>query len=181
MKRERSTKICRLLNSQESRTAYIRAKLGVLVPSQIRALRLRSMSPPMPRQKDLADETGLHQSRISMFETPGAANVTLDTLANIAAGLRVGLVVEFVPFSKMLDWENRYRQDLFDVTRIEQDEAFINPSITHEARLEHGNPLTNDLTGGQRKEPQTAQGTKKPPSAVAAGAMGNDNGLLGGI
>jgi|HubBroStandDraft_6_1064221.scaffolds.fasta_scaffold489362_1 transcriptional regulator with XRE-family HTH domain len=127
--RERSNRICRLLNNQNSRAAYIRAKLSVLVPSQIRALRMKSVNPPMPRQSDLARETGLHQSRISMFETPGAANVTLETLANIAAGLKVGLIVKFVPFSEMLHWENSYAQDTFDVSpRLAEDEAFLNPS-----------------------------------------------------
>jgi transcriptional regulator with XRE-family HTH domain len=82
----------------------------------------------MPRQKDLARETGLHQSRISVFETPGAANVTLETLANIAAGLKVGLIVKFVPFSEMLYWESNYSQDTFDVfPRLGQDEAFLDP------------------------------------------------------
>ena len=127
--RERSSRICRLLNNQNSRAAYVRAKLSVLVPFQIRALRMKSVNPPMPRQSDLARETGLHQSRISMFETPGAANVTLETLANIAAGLKVGLIVKFVPFSEMLHWENSYSQDTFDVSpRLEEDEAFLNPN-----------------------------------------------------
>ena len=103
--RERSNRISRLLNSYKSRAAYIQAKLGVLVPSQIRSLRLKSNNPRMPRQKDLAIETGMHQSRISMFETPGAANITLETLANVAAGLKVGVIVKFVPFSEMLRWE----------------------------------------------------------------------------
>ena len=95
---ERSEAIFRLRNEFEARTSYIRAKLGVLVPSKIRALRLKSN---MPRQRDLAIEAEMHQSRISMFETPGAANVTLETLAKLAAAFKVGLVVDFVPFSQM--------------------------------------------------------------------------------
>ena|SRR5579883_2077611 len=121
---ERSKTISRLCRDLNSRTSYIKAKLGVLVPSQIKALRLRSN---MPRQSDLAREVGAHQSRISMFETPGAANMTLETLSRLAAAFKVGLVVKFVPFSEMLRWENRYSQDTFDVTRIEDDEEFINP------------------------------------------------------
>jgi transcriptional regulator with XRE-family HTH domain len=118
---ERSEAISRLSNEFEARTSYIRAKLGVLVPSKIRALRLKSN---MPRQRDLAIEADMHQSRISMFETPGAANVTLETLAKLAAAFRMGLVVDFVPFSQMLRWENNYSQDTFDVTRIDDDVEF---------------------------------------------------------
>jgi hypothetical protein len=121
---ERSKTISRLLSDLNSRTSYIKAKIGVLVPSQIRALRLTSN---MPRQADLAREAKMQQSRISMFETPGAANMTLETLSRVAAAFRVGLVVKFVPFSEMLRWENRYSQDTFDVVRIEDDEEFITP------------------------------------------------------
>lgn len=121
---ERSKLIHRLCESIDSRTAYIKAKLGVLVPSQIRALRLRS---EMPRQSDLAKVAGLHQSRISMFETPGAANMTIETLARLAASFKVGLVVKFVPFSEMLQWENSFSQDQFVVTPIARDHGFLNP------------------------------------------------------
>jgi transcriptional regulator with XRE-family HTH domain len=115
-----------LLSNFDARTSYIKAKLGVLVPSKIRALRLRSN---MPRQNDLAVAAKMQQSRISMFETPGAANVTLETLAKLAAAFKVGLIVDFVPFSEMLRWENRYSQDAFDVTRIADDVAFIEPEV----------------------------------------------------
>jgi hypothetical protein len=122
---ERLERISRLLSSQASRAAYIRGKLAVLVPSQIRQLRLKSVNPPMPKQADLAHDTEVHQSRISMFETPGAANVTIDTLSRIAAGLRCGVVIEFVPFSTMLQWENEFSPDSFDVVRLEKDDAFL--------------------------------------------------------
>jgi transcriptional regulator with XRE-family HTH domain len=121
---ERSNLIHRLIENVDSRTSYIKAKLGVLVPSQIRSLRLQS---EMPRQSDLAKAAGLHQSRISMFETPGAANMTIETLARLAAAFKVGLLVKFVPFSEMLAWENHFSQDSFNVTKINVDQDFINP------------------------------------------------------
>jgi len=124
---EQSTRISRLLQNQESRASYINSKLAVLVPAQIRALRLRSIDPPMPFQKDLARESGMQQSRISMFETPGASNLTLETIARIAAALRVGVVLKFVPFHDMLRWENSFSPDTFDVERLQDDEAFVNP------------------------------------------------------
>ena len=97
---ERLYRISKLLQSQKSRASYIRAKLAVLVPAQIRATRLKSENPSMPYQRDLAREAGLHQSRISMFETPGAANITLETLAKVAAALRVGVIVKLFHFTK---------------------------------------------------------------------------------
>ncbi len=121
---ERSNLISKLLASVDSRTAFIKAKLGVLVPSQIRALRVSSA---MPRQSDLANAAGLHQSRISMFETPGAANMTLETLSRLAAAFKVGLIVKFVPMSEMLRWENQYSQDTFSVDPLEKDYEFMDP------------------------------------------------------
>ena len=120
---ERSGLISRLTSDFKTRSAYIQAKVGTLVPSQIRALRLKS---EMPRQSDLANAAEMHQSRISMFETPGA-NPTISTLSAIAAALKVGLKIEFVPFSEMLDWENGFSQDQFAVTKIDDDAFFLNP------------------------------------------------------
>jgi len=95
------------------------------VPSQIRALRLKS---DVPRQPDLAHAAEMHQSRISMLETAGA-NPTLSTLSAIAAALKVGLKVEFVPFSQMLSWENGFSQDDFNPVRIDEDQAFLRPAV----------------------------------------------------
>jgi transcriptional regulator with XRE-family HTH domain len=122
---ERSNLISNLQSDFRTRTAYIQAKVSTLVPSQIRALRLKS---EMPRQPDLAREAEMQQSRISMLETPGA-NPTLGTLSAIAAALKVGLVVRFVPFSEMLAWENKFSQDEFRVTAIDEDQAFLNPGF----------------------------------------------------
>ena len=123
---ERSNLISKLKSDLETRASYIKAKLGVLAPSQIRALRLKS---DMPRQADLAQASKMQQSRISMFETPGAANLTLETLSRIAAAFKVGVVVKFVPFSEMLDWENNFSQDQFNVVKLDNDRAFLNPQV----------------------------------------------------
>jgi transcriptional regulator with XRE-family HTH domain len=120
---ERSDLISKLQSDFKTRAAYIQAKVGTLVPSQIRALRLKS---EMPRQPDLARAAEMHQSRISMLETAGA-NPTITTLSAIAAALKVGLKVEFVSFSEMLDWENGFSQDQFKVTGIDNDLRFLAP------------------------------------------------------
>jgi transcriptional regulator with XRE-family HTH domain len=112
-----------LQSNFKTRTAYIQAKVGTLVPSQIRALRIKSET---PRQPDLAKAAEMHQSRISMLETAGS-NPTLGTLSAIAAALKVGLKVEFVPLSEMLAWENEFSQDDFTVVTIDDDAEFLNP------------------------------------------------------
>jgi transcriptional regulator with XRE-family HTH domain len=125
---ERSEKISNLQNNETSRTAYIKAKLSVLIPSQIRAMRLKSEN--LSRQADLARATGMKQSRISAMETPGAVNFNLETLVRLASIFKVGLLVKFVPFSEMLRWENSFSQDDFSVTQLDDDEDFLIPNAS---------------------------------------------------
>src|SRR5438132_13747529 len=106
---DRSKLISRLLGERDYRAAYIRAKLDVLIPSQLRALRIRQDK----TQPVLAEMAGMKQPRISAMETPGRVNFNLDTLVRMAATLNVGLMVKFIPFSEMLGWENDYNQDIF--------------------------------------------------------------------
>lgn len=121
---ERSKKISSLLNSAASRASYIRAKLNVLIPSQIRSLRLQRKD---MTQKELAKLADMAQPRISAMERPGETTFNIDTLVRLAAAFKVGLKVEFVPFSEMLEWENNYSQDVFNPAPIEQDRRFLNP------------------------------------------------------
>jgi transcriptional regulator with XRE-family HTH domain len=119
----RSKTINRLVEERDYRTAYIRAKLDVLIPSQLRALRLRrELTQPV-----LAETAGMKQSRISAMETPGKVNFNLETLVRLAATFGVGLIVKFVPFSEMLRWENEYSQDVFDVVPLSKDDLFLKP------------------------------------------------------
>lgn len=122
---ERLKRISRLLSSGASRASYIRAKLNVLIPSQIRGLRLKR---PMT-QRELADSAKMKQSRISAMERPGEVQFNLETLVRLAAAFKVGLKVEFVPFSEMLAWENGFSQDQFNPIPIDNDRAFLNPAI----------------------------------------------------
>lgn len=122
----------KIRQDNKTRAAYIRAKLGSLIPAQIRALRQKSMRPALPRQTDLAKEAGMHQSRISQLEKSGNVNVTLDTLVNLASALRCGLKIEFVPFSEMLKWENEFSPDKFDVVRLEDDAEFLSGTCESE-------------------------------------------------
>ena len=121
MLNEKSKLINRLFSEREYRASYIRAKLDTLIPSQLRALRLRQ---PMT-QPQLAVEADMKQSRISAMEQPGRVNFNLETLVRMAATHKVGLLVEFVPFSEMLEWENNFSQDNFDVVRLDQDRDFL--------------------------------------------------------
>ena len=120
----RSQIISRLVADQEARASYIRAKLGHLIPSQIKALRLQG---PWT-QKELGEKAEMKQARISAMEKPGEVAFSLETLIRLASAFRVGLQVRFVPYSRMLDWDKGYSQDTFSVAPIEEDGEFLNPS-----------------------------------------------------
>jgi transcriptional regulator with XRE-family HTH domain len=79
-------------------------------------------------QKELGCEAEMKQARISAMEKPGEVAFTLETLIRLASAFRVGLKIEFVPFSEMVKWDDGYNQDAFSVTPIEKDEEFLNPS-----------------------------------------------------
>ena len=123
--RERSKIISELRDNEATRAAYIKTKLSVLISSQIKALRLKSKT--LSRQEDLGAASGMHQSRISAIETPGAVNFNLETLVRMAAAFKVGLMVKFVSFGEMLEWDNNYSQDIFNVVSLDDDEKFLNP------------------------------------------------------
>jgi transcriptional regulator with XRE-family HTH domain len=78
-------------------------------------------------QRELGTEAEMKQARISSLERVGDASFSIETLLRLASALRVGLSVKFIPISEMLEWENNFTPDSFDVTCIEKDEAFLNP------------------------------------------------------
>jgi transcriptional regulator with XRE-family HTH domain len=119
---ERSDWIVKLDNNADSFGAYVRGKLDVLVPAQIHSLRLNRKM----KQKELARVIGMKQSRISAMETPGAVNFNLETLVRVAAGMKLGLKVEFVPLSGMLTWEHTFDPQIFNPAPILEDINFLN-------------------------------------------------------
>ncbi len=116
----KSELISKLKHNKKTRESYVRAKININLPSQIRALRLRRGM----KQEDLAREAEMMQPRISAMERPGATKFNLETLIRLAAAFRVGLIVKFVPFSEMLRSENSFSQDTFDVVKIDDDIEF---------------------------------------------------------
>jgi transcriptional regulator with XRE-family HTH domain len=121
---DRQKIISRLIADRDFRADYIRAKLDVLIPSQLRALRMRENK----TQPELAQMADMKQSRISAMETPGLVNFNRETLVRMAATHSVGIVIKFVPFSEMLEWENSYSQDAFSVPQLADDTNFLYPA-----------------------------------------------------
>jgi hypothetical protein len=153
---DKSTRISRLKQSTASRASYTRAKLSILIPSQIRALRIKFFN----TQEALGKEAEMKQSRVSAMERPGSVQFNIETLIRIAAACKVGLIVRFVPFSEMLRWENDFNQDTFSPLTIDQDSEFNTGNALGPV------PSFADL------EQQVHFGSLQPPATGAASELG---------
>lgn len=126
----------KLSSNKKTREAYVRAKVSTNVPSQIRAMRRRRND---MTQKELALAAEMKQSRISAMERPGT-RFNLETLVRLAAAFKVGLVVKFVSFSEMLDWEEGFNQDEFEVVSIDNDVDLLGTPVQVPALARMGDP-----------------------------------------
>lgn len=90
------------LQDPEYRKQLIDEHINVGIAFQINGIRQRQKL----TQKDLAQLLGdiKKQPLISSWENPNYGRYTLNTLKDLAKALDVGLLVRFVPFSKMIDW-----------------------------------------------------------------------------
>jgi len=88
------------MTNKEYRDSYVAGHISNTVASQILMLReARGWT-----QKELADKTGMGQSRISALEDPNYENIQVGTLKRLASAFDVGLTVRFVPFSEIVTW-----------------------------------------------------------------------------
>lgn len=94
----KKTRVERLLKSKASRDAYVLENIKRMVPFQIRTMREeREWS-----QAQAGEAIGKPQNVISRLESPAYGKLTLQTLLDIAKGFDVGLLIKFVPFSRLV-------------------------------------------------------------------------------
>jgi transcriptional regulator with XRE-family HTH domain len=94
----RQTRVTRLLKSKTARNAYVFENLKRMVPFQIRTMREeRGWS-----QGRAGEALGKPQNVVSRLESPAYGKLTLQTLLDIAQGFDVGLLIKFVPFSRLV-------------------------------------------------------------------------------
>lgn len=95
----KKTRVARLLRSKASRNAYVLENIKRMVPFQIRTMREeRRWS-----QAQAGEAIGKPQNVVSRLESPAYGKLTLQTLLDIAHGFDVGLLIKFVPFSRLVN------------------------------------------------------------------------------
>lgn len=96
-----NTKITRLwarFRDKLFRDAFVESEISATIAAQIATMRKdRDWT-----QSDLANATGMAQSRISLLEDPSYDRMSITTLKRIASAFDVALAVRFVPFSEIL-------------------------------------------------------------------------------
>jgi transcriptional regulator with XRE-family HTH domain len=89
--------IRRLQKGREARNRFVESHLDKKLAFQIRSLRGDSS------QEEMEKRTGIKQQAISRLENPYYGKATLTTLKKIATACDVALLVEFVPFSQLIN------------------------------------------------------------------------------
>ncbi len=89
--------IRRLRKDRSARTNFVDSHINKTLAFQIRSLR-GNLS-----QEQAVEKLGMNQNAISRLENPSYGKATLTTLKRIASAYDVGLLVEFVPFSRLVN------------------------------------------------------------------------------
>src|SRR5256885_8922987 len=108
----------RMAKDRRYREEFAAAMLKRMIPYQTRAIRKkRGWS-----QMQLAEAAQLTQGAISRAEDPGYGNLTLTTIARIAAGYDLAAIVKLVPFSELVRFsENMSEQNFADLPTFDKE------------------------------------------------------------
>ncbi len=94
----RKETVTNLIEDKEYRFFYMQSHLKKSIPFQMRTMRSeRNLS-----QIQAAEILGKAQNALSRLESPAYGRLTVQSLLDIAKGYDVGLVVKFVPYSRLL-------------------------------------------------------------------------------
>jgi transcriptional regulator with XRE-family HTH domain len=151
----RESLIRRLNRGREARAKFVESHLNKSVAFQIRALRDREGW----TQVDFAKKLGIeHANNVSArLENPEYGKHTLRTLKNIAATCDVGLVVWFVPFSRLVDWatgtpyEDKGLSQAFYAVPPFSNDTGISTEAIKEERQSSIAETANRRNGGSRR------------------------------
>lgn len=104
-------------DDKDYRRAFVASNISTTIAAQIETMRIdRGWT-----QTRLAKISGMKQSRISALEDPSNGLPTITTLLKIANAYDVGLIVQFVPFSRIAGWATGSSGDTFSVPSFRED------------------------------------------------------------
>ena len=113
--------LLRDFQNKEYRHAYVGDYLNASIAAQIKALREgQSLT-----QAQLAERSGMKQSRISALENVNYESWSIKTLRKLAEAFDVALMVKFESFSRRLDDIETFNRDALVVPSFENDVALV--------------------------------------------------------
>ncbi|MFZ3136669.1 MAG: helix-turn-helix transcriptional regulator [Thermodesulfovibrionales bacterium] len=117
---KRREKLISKLKDKEYRDAFVSALITSGIPFQIKALREQRTC----TQKELGKLADMAQESISRLEDPNYGKLNLNTLKRLAAAFDIGLMVRFVPFSELVEWDINLSNKSLEVTSFNEEVYF---------------------------------------------------------
>jgi transcriptional regulator with XRE-family HTH domain len=114
------------LRDSEYRHQFVEAEINVGIAFQIRSLRNRQNL----TQANLADRLNVKQPLVSSWENPDYGRYSLGTLKDLAKAFDVGLLVRFVPFSKLVDWTVNLPKDAIAPPSFGEEQYLVPALVT---------------------------------------------------
>jgi len=117
---KRKEKLISKLKNKEYRDAFLAELITTGIPFQIKILReQRNWT-----QKELGDRVNMAQETISRLEDPNYGKLNLNTLKRLTSAFDVGLMVRFVPFSELVNWEINLSLESLEVSSFDEESYF---------------------------------------------------------
>ena len=108
------------LRDKEYRDAFVSSHIDNGIPFQIRTLReQRGWT-----QEELAKSSKKKQEAICRLENPNYGSLTLATLKELASAFDIALIVRFVPFGELVEWDAKLSSESLEVLSYDQDPYF---------------------------------------------------------
>jgi transcriptional regulator with XRE-family HTH domain len=136
-----TAKTWKKMATKDYRDAYVSAHISNTVAAQIVTLREREGW----TQKQLAQRSGMNQSRISALEDPNYENYEIATLKRVASAFDVGLTVRFCAYSEVVSWAMNLSSENLTVPTFATDRAPILTPYSAAAEAKLPAELTNCL------------------------------------
>ena len=108
------------LKDKEYREAFVSEHIDTGVPFQLKALRNQREW----TQVDFEKHTGITQPEISRYENVNYSKFTLATLKKLASAFDIGLMVRFVSFSELTEWELNLKPESLEAESFDKESYF---------------------------------------------------------
>jgi transcriptional regulator with XRE-family HTH domain len=124
---QRSQILQKIRNDKEYRDSFVAEQIYSRLPLKIRNMRVTRCL----KQRELAARAEVAPEWITQVENPNYGRFTLKTLLKIASALDVGLVVDFVPYSRVVNDSLLLSNASFDAPSSKDDAGLIERKAPH--------------------------------------------------